>query len=159
MDQPSLPGATAVESFVLDARAKRTLLWLIASSFFMQMLDSTIVNTAAPSMAVALGVSPLSIKTALISYTLSLAVFIPLSSWMADRFGTRRVFWAAIAIFTAGSLACGLAQNMSMLVASRVVQGFGGAMMMPVGRLAILRSFPKAEFVGAMAFATIPGLI
>ncbi len=159
MDQPSLPGAAAVETFVLDARAKRTLLWLIASSFFMQMLDSTIVNTAAPSIAAALQVSPLSIKTALISYTLSLAVFIPLSSWLADRFGTRRVFWCAIAIFTLGSLACGLAQNLPMLVVSRVVQGFGGAMMMPVGRLAILRSFTKAEFVGAMAFATIPGLI
>lgn len=157
MDQPSPPAA--VESPTLDARAKRTLLWLIAFSFFMQMLDSTIVNTAAPSIADALRVSPLSIKTALISYTLSLAVFIPLSSWMADRYGTRRVFWAAIAIFTASSLACGLAQNLPMLVIARVVQGFGGAMMMPVGRLAILRSFPKAEFVGAMAFATIPGLI
>ncbi|MFT3792967.1 MAG: MFS transporter [Rudaea sp.] len=144
---------------ILDARAKRSLLWLIAFSFFMQMLDSTIVNTAAPSIAAALGVMPLSIKTALISYTLSLAVFIPLSSWLADRFGTRNIFWAAIAIFTAGSLACGLATNLPMLVASRVVQGFGGAMMMPVGRLAILRSFSKAEFVGAMAFATIPGLI
>jgi EmrB/QacA subfamily drug resistance transporter len=159
MDQPSLPGAAAVDPPALDARAKRTLLWLIAASFFMQMLDSTIVNTAAPSIAAALGVSPLSIKTALISYTLSLAVFIPLSSWMADRFGTRRVFWCAIAIFSLSSLACGLAQNLPMLIFSRVVQGFGGAMMMPVGRLAILRTFSKAEFVGAMAFATIPGLI
>jgi len=162
MDSPNPPeaGTSPADTVVaLDARAKRSLLWLIASSFFMQMLDSTIVNTAAPSIAAALAVSPLSIKTALISYTLSLAVFIPLSSWLADRFGTRRVFWVAIAIFTASSLACGLAQNLTMLVASRIVQGFGGAMMMPVGRLAILRSFSKAEFVGAMAFATIPGLI
>jgi EmrB/QacA subfamily drug resistance transporter len=159
MDQPVLSGAHADAAPILDARAKRSLLWLIAFSFFMQMLDSTIVNTAAPSIAAALDVSPLSIKTALISYTLSLAVFIPLSSWMADRFGTRLVFWAAIAIFTVSSLACGLSQNLHMLVAARVVQGFGGAMMMPVGRLAILRSFSKAEFVSAMAFATIPGLI
>jgi len=159
MDQPSTPGAVAIEYPALDARAKRTLLWLIASSFFMQMLDSTIVNTAAPSIAAALAVTPLSIKSALISYTLSLAVFIPMSAWLADRYGTRRVFWSAIAIFTASSLACGLAQNLPMLVVARVVQGIGGALMIPVGRLAILRSFPKAEFVGAMAFATIPGLI
>src|SRR5947199_192544 len=95
----------------LDHQEKRRLLWLIAASFFMQMLDSTIVNTATPSIAAALAVSPLSLKTALISYTLSLAVFIPISAWFADRFGTRRVFWCAIAIFTLGSLACGLAQN------------------------------------------------
>jgi len=150
---------TAASNPPLDQAEKRRLLWLIASSFFMQMLDSTIVNTATPSIAAALAVSPLSLKTALISYTLSLAVFIPISAWFADRFGTRRVFWCAIAIFTLGSLACGLAPNLGLLVIARIVQGFGGAMMMPVGRLALLRSFPKSEFVGAMAFATIPGLI
>ncbi|MGH8122015.1 MAG: MFS transporter, partial [Rudaea sp.] len=149
----------AADAPALDAAAKRSLLWLLAAAFFMQMLDSTIVNTAVPSIARALEVAPLSLKTALISYTLSLAVFIPLSSWLADSYGTRRVFWIAIAIFTAGSLACGLAQSLWALVAARVVQGFGGAMMMPVGRLALVRSFPKSEFVGAMAFATIPGLI
>lgn len=148
-----------VLDMALDAGEKRRLLWLLASAFFMQMLDSTIVNTAAPSIARSLAVEPLSLKTALTSYTLSLAVFIPLSSWLADRYGTRRVFFSAIAIFTASSLACGLAPNLPILIAARIVQGFGGAMMMPVGRLAILRSFPRAEFVGAMAFATIPGLI
>ena len=149
----------AADAPALDAGAKRKLLWLIAFAFFMQMLDSTIVNTATPSIATALGVAPLSLKTALISYTLSLAVFIPISSWLADRYGTRRIFWIAIAIFTLGSLACGLAPNLWLLVVARIVQGFGGAMMMPVGRLALVRSFPKSEFVGAMAFATIPGLI
>ena len=158
MNRTSQARDGAVE-IALDARAKRNLLWLIAFSFFMQMLDSTIVNTAAPSIAVALHVTPLSIKNALISYTLSLAVFIPLSAWLADRFGTRRVFFVAISIFSIGSLACGLATSLPMLVVARVVQGFGGALMMPVGRLAILRSFSKAEFVGALAFATIPGLI
>ncbi|MEP6938615.1 MAG: MFS transporter [Rudaea sp.] len=153
------PGMDPIAPAALDAREKRLLLWLLASSFFMQMLDSTIVNTAAPSIASALGVAPLSLKTALISYTLSLAVFIPLSAWLADRFGTRRVFFGAIAIFTASSLGCGLAQNLPMLIVARIAQGFGGAMMMPVGRMAILRSFPRSEFVGAMAFATIPGLI
>ena len=164
MEFPARPSPAAIAESppaapVLDAKAKRTLLRLVAFSFFMQMLDSTIVNTATPSIAAALKVSPLSLKTALISYTLSLAVFIPISAWFADRYGTRRVFTSAIAIFTAGSLACGLAPNLWTLVVARIVQGFGGAMMMPVGRLALVRSFAKSEFVGAMAYATIPGLI
>src|SRR5262249_32408129 len=87
------------------------------------------------------------------------AVFIPISAWLADRYGTRRVFAVAIAIFTLGSLACGLAQSLSMLTVARVVQGFGGAMMAPVGRIALVRSFDKSEFVNAMSIATIPGLI
>ena len=144
---------------LLDARAKRALLWLVAFSFFMQMLDSTIVNTATPSIAGSMGIAPLNLRTALTSYTLALAVFIPLSSWLADRRGTREVFWWAILVFTLGSLACGLAQNLWMLVAARIVQGFGGAMMMPVGRLALVRAFDKSEFVHAMSVATIPGLI
>jgi EmrB/QacA subfamily drug resistance transporter len=144
---------------LLDARSKRTLLWLVAFSFFMQMLDSTIVNTATPSIARGMDIAPLALKTALTSYTLSLAVFIPISAWLADRFGTRRVFWLAILIFTLGSLACGLAQSLWMLVAARIAQGFGGAMMMPVGRLALVRAFDKSEFVNAMSIATIPGLI
>jgi EmrB/QacA subfamily drug resistance transporter len=125
----------------------------------MQMLDSTIVNTATPSIAAALHVDPLSLKSALISYVLSLAVFIPVSAWFADRYGTRRVFGVAIAIFTVGSLACGLSQSLWMLTVARVVQGFGGALMMPVGRMALVRSFDKSEFVHAMSIATIPGLI
>ncbi|HZX92642.1 MAG TPA: DHA2 family efflux MFS transporter permease subunit [Rudaea sp.] len=144
---------------ILSASDKRYLILLIAFSFFMQMLDSTIVNTAAPSIASALAVAPLSLKSALTSYMLSLAIFIPISAWLADRYGTRRIFWLAILIFTLGSLACGLAQSLWMLTAARVVQGFGGAMMMPVGRLALVRSFDKSEFVNAISTATIPGLI
>ena len=144
---------------ILSASDKRYLVLLIAFSFFMQMLDSTIVNTAAPSIAGALAVTPLSLKSALTSYMLSLAVFIPISAWLADRYGTRRIFWLAILVFTLGSLACGLAQSLWMLTAARVVQGVGGAMMMPVGRLALVRSFDKSEFVNAISTATIPGLI
>ncbi|MBS0556497.1 MAG: DHA2 family efflux MFS transporter permease subunit [Proteobacteria bacterium] len=144
---------------VLTHADKRVLLWLIAFSFFMQMLDSTIVNTATPTIAKGMGIAPLDLRTALTSYTLALAVFIPLSSWLSDRFGTRAVFWWAILIFTLGSLLCGLAPNLWMLVAARVLQGFGGALMIPVGRLALVRGFDKSEFVDAMAFATIPGLI
>ena len=108
----------------------------------MQSLDTTVLNTAVPSIADALHVSQLEMKSVLASYALSLAVFIPTSGWMADKFGTRRVFATAIALFTLGSALCGLSQNVPMLVAFRVLQGIGGAMMVPVGRLVLIRSFP-----------------
>src|SRR5271170_157213 len=103
-------------------------------------LVATILNTAVPTIADALGIAPLSMKAALTSYTISLAVFIPISGWIADRFGTRRVFFSAIGVFTIGSLLCGLSSNMPLLVASRILQGVGGALMMPVGRLALVRT-------------------
>ena len=138
---------------------RRLLPWLVAVAFFMQALDTTILNTAVPSIAHALGVAPLSIKAVLSSYTLSLAVFIPISGWMANRFGTRRVFSGAIALFTLGSLLCGVSRNIHVLVACRVLQGCGGAMMVPVGRLTLVRAFPKSELVRAMSFVAIPGLL
>ena len=141
------------------AASRRLLPWLVAVAFFMQSLDTTILNTAVPSIAHALGVAPLSMKSVLASYTLSLAVFIPISGWMANRFGTRLVFTWAIAIFTLGSLLCGLARNIHLLVAFRVLQGFGGAMMTPVGRLTLVRAFPKSELVRAMSFVAVPALI
>ena len=121
--------------------------WLVAVALFMENLDATIVNTAVPSMAASLGVEPLSLKAVLTSYTLCLAVFIPISGWMADRFGTRRVFTWAVVLFTLGSLFCGLARNIHLLVAARVIQGIGGAMMTPVGRLALVRTFPRSEML------------
>ncbi len=133
--------------------------WLVAVAFFMESLDTTILNTAVPTIAHALGVVPLSMKAVLACYTLSLAVFIPISGWMADRFGTRRVFSTAIGIFTLGSLLCGLCTNIHALVACRILQGSGGAMMMPVGRLTMVRTFAKSELVRAMSFVAIPGLI
>jgi EmrB/QacA subfamily drug resistance transporter len=133
--------------------------WLVAVAFFMQALDTTILNTAVPSIARALEVAPLSMKSVLSTYTLSLAVFIPISGWMANRFGTRRVFAGAIGLFALGSLLCGLARNIHLLVAFRVLQGFGGAMMVPVGRLTLVRAFAKSELVRAMSFVAIPGLI
>ena len=138
---------------------KRLLPWLVAVAFFMQALDTTILNTAVPAIAHALEVPPLSMKAVASSYTLALAVFIPISGWMADRFGTRNVFAAAIGFFTLGSLLCALATNIHWLVAFRVVQGFGGAMMLPVGRLTMVRTFAKSELVRAMSFVAIPGLI
>ncbi|MGH8140041.1 MAG: MFS transporter, partial [Steroidobacteraceae bacterium] len=124
------------EQRLAKAQVPRQLLpWLVAVAFFMESLDTTILNTAVPSIAHALGVAPLSMKAVLSSYTLSLAVFIPVSGWMANRFGTRRIFSGAIGLFTAGSLLCGLSRNLHLLVACRILQGCGGAMMLPVGRL------------------------
>lgn len=141
------------------ATAKRYLPWVVATVLFMEQLDSTIVNTAVPSMAASLQVEPLSLKAVVASYILSLAVFIPISGWMADRFGTRRVFFTAVSVFTVASILCGLAVNAPMLVAARLLQGVGGAMMMPVGRLTIVRTFAKSELLTAMNFVLIPALI
>ncbi|MDP3669357.1 MAG: DHA2 family efflux MFS transporter permease subunit [Telluria sp.] len=138
---------------------KNYLPWLVASALFMEQLDATILNTAVPSIAASLQVAPLSLKAVVTSYILSLAVGIPVSGWIADRFGTRRVFAVAIGIFTFASILCGLSQNLPMLVAARLLQGIGGAMMIPVGRLAIIRTFPKSELLKAMNFVIIPALI
>jgi EmrB/QacA subfamily drug resistance transporter len=133
--------------------------WLVAVAFFMESLDTTILSTAVPSIARALSVAPLSMKAVLSSYTLSLAVFIPVSGWMANRFGTRRVFAGAIGLFTLGSFLCGLSRNIHLLVAFRVLQGCGGAMMVPVGRLTLVRTFAKSELIRVMSFVAIPGLV
>ena len=136
MSNQSQPAGAPADS------VKRLLPWLVAVAFFMESLDTTILNTAVPVVSKALGVSLLSMKAVLASYTLSLAVFIPISGWMADRFGTRRVFAAAIGVFTLGSLLCGLTSDLHLMVACRILQGAGGAMMVPVGRLTLVRTFP-----------------
>ncbi|MFT3781463.1 MAG: DHA2 family efflux MFS transporter permease subunit [Nibricoccus sp.] len=138
---------------------RRFMPWLVAVALFMENLDATIVNTAVPTMSASLNVEPLSLKAVLTSYTLSLAVFIPVSGWFADRFGTRRVFNTAIWLFLAGSIGCGLAPNVPLLVASRILQGIGGAMMTPVGRLALVRTFPRSEMLRTMNYVIIPALL
>ena len=138
---------------------KTLLPWLVAVAFFMEALDTTILNTAVPAIAQALNVAPLSMKAVLSSYTLALAVFIPISGWMADRFGTRRVFASAIGLFTLGSLLCGISRDIHELVACRILQGFGGAMMLPVGRITMVRTFARSELIRAMSFVAIPGLV
>ena len=147
------------DHIALTATAKRLLPWLVAVGFFMESLDTTILNTAVPAIAHALNVPPLSMKAVLASYTLSLAVFIPISGWMANRFGTRRVFASAIGIFTLGSFLCGISNNIHLLVACRILQGSGGAMMLPVGRITMVRTFAKSELINAMSFVAIPGLV
>jgi EmrB/QacA subfamily drug resistance transporter len=148
----SVPNAPTVSS-------KRLLPWLVAVAFFMESLDTTILNTAVPAISEALKVAPLSMKSVLASYTLSLAVFIPISGWMADRFGTRRVFASAIGLFTLGSFLCGISSDIHLLVACRILQGCGGAMMVPVGRLTLVRTFAKSELIRAMSFVAIPALV
>src|ERR1700740_1829500 len=138
---------------------KQLLPWLVAVAFFMESLDTQILNTAVPTIAEALKVVPLSMKAVLSSYTLSLAVFIPISGWMADRFGTRRVFASAIGIFTLGSFLCGVSSDIHLLVACRVLQGMGGAMMVPVGRLTLVRTYAKSDLLRIMSFVAIPALV
>src|SRR5258708_14598497 len=139
--------------------SRSVLLWLVAIGFFMQTLDGTIVNTALPTMADALGESPLRMQSVIVAYSLTMAMLIPASGWMADRFGTRRVYLWAIALFVLGSVLCAIAPNLQLMVAARVLQGMGGALLMPVGRLAVLRAFPREQFLKAMSFVAIPGLV
>jgi MFS family permease len=159
---PDAPVPTTVAADLREISTRerfRGLLWLVAAAFFMQSLDSTVVNTAVPAMADALQVTPLGMRTALTSYVLTLAILIPASPWLCDRFGTRRVFGAAIVVFGLGSLLCGIAQTLPQLVAARVLQGVGGASLMPVGRYVLVRSIAKREFVRAMSTVATFGLL
>ncbi|MFZ3621341.1 multidrug transporter subunit MdtD [Leclercia barmai] len=144
---------------VKKARSMAGLPWIAAMAFFMQALDATILNTALPAIAQSLNRSPLAMQSAIISYTLTVAMLIPVSGWLADRFGTRRVFMLAVSLFTLGSLACALSSSLGELVVFRVIQGIGGAMMMPVARLALLRAYPRSELLPVLNFVTMPGLV
>ena len=129
---------------------------IVACAMFMQNLDSTVIATALPTIAHSLGETPLRLNVAITCYLLSLAVFIPISGWTADRFGARRVFSFAIVVFTLGSIACGMANSLPALVGARILQGMGGALMVPVGRLVLLRTVPKSDLVRAMSFVSVP---
>jgi EmrB/QacA subfamily drug resistance transporter len=132
---------------------------VVACAMFMQNLDSTVIATALPTIADSLGESPLRLNVAITCYLLSLAVFVPISGWTADRFGARRVFTAAIIVFTLGSIGCGLSSSLPALVGARILQGMGGAMMVPVGRLVLLRTVPRSDLVRAMSYVSVPALI
>ncbi len=131
----------------------RWQLWIVAFGFFMQSLDTTIVNTALPSMAKSLGESPLHMHMIIVSYVLTVAVMLPASGWLADRVGVRNIF-TAIVLFTAGSLFCARGQHLDQLVMARVLQGVGGAMMVPVGRLTVMKIVPRDRYMAAMTFVT-----
>jgi len=149
----------AYRSSMTPRTRQLTISLIVACAMFMQNLDSTIIATALPTIARSLHESPLRLNVAITCYLLSLAVFIPISGWTADRFGARRVFTGAIIVFTLGSIGCGLSQSLWMLVIARIVQGMGGAMMVPVGRLVLLRTVPKSELVRAMSYVSVPALI
>ncbi|WP_049621546.1 MFS transporter [Frateuria defendens] len=140
-------------------RHLRLVALLVAGTFFMENLDATVITTALPAMAASFGVAPARLSIGISAYMLTLAVCIPLSGWMAERYGARRVFAGAIVLFTGASLLCGLAGGLWSFTAARVLQGVGGAMMVPVGRLLVLRRTPKRELVRAIAILTWPGLV
>lgn len=137
----------------------RLQLWIVAFAFFMQALDTTIVNTALPAMARALNQAPGSMHLIIVSYVLTVAVMLPACGWLADKAGVRNILVVAIVLFTIGSLLCALSQTLHQLVMARVVQGIGGAMMVPVGRLTVLKIVPRDQYMAAMAFVTLPGQI
>ena len=143
----------------LSESQQKYLPYVLAVALFMQILDATILNTSLPQMALALNESPLKMQWAVISYALTLAIFIPISGFLADKYGTRRVFLSAIVIFCVGSLLCAAATTLNFLVAARVIQGIGGAMMTPVGRLILVKSYPRNQLLTVMNFAVIPALV
>src|SRR5574339_77827 len=132
---------------------------IIAVALFMENMDATIIATSLPAIAADIGTNPLALKLAVTSYLLSLAIFIPASGWTADRFGARTVFRAAIAVFVLGSIGCAFSSSLTDFVIARVVQGMGGAMMTPVGRLVLVRTVDRRELVNAMAWVSIPAMI
>ena len=152
-----LTSSPASQSISMDKQ--RLLPLIVATALFMENMDSTVIATSLPAIAADIGTSPLTLKLAITSYLLSLAVFIPASGWTADRFGARLVFSAAIAVFMAGSIGCALSESVAGFVFARTLQGIGGAMMTPVGRLVLLRSIDKSALVNAMAWVTVPALV
>src|SRR5438874_8837788 len=132
---------------------------IVAVALFMDNMDSTVIATSLPAIATDIGTSPLALTLAVTSYLLSLAVFIPMSGWTADRFGARTVFRSAIGVFILGSIGCALASSLTGFVIARIVQGMGGAMMTPVGRLVLVRSVDRRALVDAMAWVSVPALI
>ena len=133
--------------------------YIVAATFFMEYLDTTVIATALPQMAQSFGVGPNSLSFGMTAYMLALAIFIPASGWVADRFGSRTVFFSAVAVFTFASLLCGLSQNVAEFTAARVLQGLGGAMMVPVGRLIVVRSTEKHRLMQAISTITWPGIV
>ncbi|GGY11126.1 MFS transporter [Paludibacterium paludis] len=146
-------------SYSTASRFTHALPWLVAMAFFMQALDTTILNTALPAMAIDLHRSALDMEGTVISYAMTVALLIPVSGWLADRYGTRRIFMASVGVFTAGSLFCALSTHLPMLVLARIVQGSGGAIMTPVARLALMRSYSRTEYVKVLSLVTLPALL
>lgn len=139
--------------------AKRIIPFIVSLAFFMESMDSTIINTSIPVISASLHVDPLNLKVALISYLLSLAVFIPISGWCADKFGAKKVFIAALSVFTLSSLGCGFSHTLEQMVVMRLLQGLGGALGLPVGRLIILRTFSRTDFIATSSQVVMVGAL
>ncbi|MDR1696387.1 MAG: DHA2 family efflux MFS transporter permease subunit [Endomicrobium sp.] len=137
----------------------KLLLWIVSAAMFMQMLDGSVLNTAIPSIAASFGENPLQMQSVIISYLLSVAIFLPLSGWLSDRFGIKKVFLFAVAGFTFGSLLCSMSNSLLSLSVSRALQGMGGAFLVPVGRLAVLKVYPRSRYVNVLSFMVLPALI
>jgi EmrB/QacA subfamily drug resistance transporter len=152
-------GAAPADRPAADARTAVIVPLVVSSAFFMENFDTTVVTTALPEIAVSFGVSPVSASSGVTAYLVSLAVFIPVSGWLADRFGARRVFCVALAIYAVASVACAASMDLGQFVAARTLQGLGGALMVPVGRLIVLRTVERRQFVQAMSFVTTPALV
>jgi len=142
-----------------EVRPRRIVPLVLAVALFMEQMDSTVISTSLPAIAHGIGTTPVALKLALTSYLLSLAIFIPISGWMADRFGAKLVFRTAIGVFMAGSIACAASDSLTTFVVARFLQGMGGAMMTPVGRLVLVRSTPKNDLVAAMSWLSVPALV
>ncbi len=158
MTSPATPDSSIAAEPGISVQT-RLIALVVAVTFFMENLDATVIATALPSMAIGFGVTSIDMNVGISAYLLAVAIFIPLSSWVADRFGTRTVFAGAIVVFTVASFLCGISQNLEMFVLARVLQGIGGALMVPVGRLAVLRNTAKKDLVNMIALITWPGLV
>ena len=154
----SIPDNAAVSPSANSARQARRVALIVAVAFFMQLLDSTIISTSLPQMGQSFGVPAVAMSIGITAYMLTMAVFVPLSAWLADRFGARNIFLVAIALFTLASVACGFSQSLTQFVAARIVQGLGSALMTPVGRILVLRNAEKSELIAATALITWPAL-
>ncbi len=154
-----LPASAAPPDDPRPARGSRIVPLVVSCGFFMEGFDGTVITTALPAMSIDLGATPVELSLAVTSYLMSLAVFIPISGWLADRYGMKTIFRGAVGLFTVASILCAAAQTLEQLVVARILLGIAGAMMAPVGRLVVLRSVPKSEYVKAMALVTTPALL
>lgn len=154
----AIPENKALPETATAARQARRVALIVAVAFFMQLLDSTIISTSLPQMGESFGVPAVAMSIGITVYMLTMAVFVPLSGWLADRFGARNIFLVAIALFSLASIACGISQNLTQFVAARAVQGLGSALMTPVGRILVLRNASKSELLNATALITWPAL-
>ncbi|MEJ0012963.1 MAG: DHA2 family efflux MFS transporter permease subunit [Bauldia sp.] len=159
MSNPDLPPEPPTFATERHPHLRLIIPAIVAVAFLIEQLDATVIVTALPAMAVSLGTTPIHLNLAITAYILALAMFIPLSGWLADRFGSRRIFALSLFVFALGSTLCGLASSFEMLIATRALQGLGGAMMTPVGRLILIRSFPRRRLATAMAYVTYPAIV